>query len=228
MSEHPQKVKESKTPKQFLDPDIAAYCEAHCSVESEVLAGLAAFTAEKRADYQVNLSGRSVGQLLKLLVGLSRAKRIVDVGTFTGYSALAMAEGSPVDAKVVTLDANPLSQTFAAPFLAQSPYGYKVECVTCFAQLWLSEQADASVDFIFLDADKHRYPDYLTECWRLLAPGGMLVADNILWGGHVVSASRSSRADAVDKFNQLASVLPDAVAVCLPLRDGLMLLRKDD
>ncbi|MCL4556112.1 MAG: methyltransferase, partial [Gammaproteobacteria bacterium] len=72
----------------------------------------------------------------------------------------------------------------------------------------------------------HRYPDYLTSCWRLLSAGGLLVADNILWGGHVTSEQRSSRADAVDQFNQAACQLVDAVAVCLPLRDGLMLLRK--
>ncbi len=227
MSEAPtKKVKESKTPRAFLAPDIADYCEAHCSAESTELNALAAFTAEKRADYQVNLSGRSVGQLLKLLVATAQAKRVLDIGTFTGYSALAMAEGTPDDGHVVTLDANPLSQDFAAPFLAQSPHGHKVTCITCFAHEWLAEQADASFDFIFLDADKHRYPDYLMSCWRLLSVGGLLVADNILWGGHVTREQRSSRADAVDEFNRLASQLPDAVAVCLPLRDGLMLLRK--
>lgn len=221
-----KKNKESKTPKQFLDADIAQYCEAHCSLESDDLAVLAAFTAEKRADYQVNLSGRSVGQLLKLLVALSGAKRVLDIGTFTGYSALAMAEGTPSDGHVITLDANPLSREFAAPFLSQSPHGNKVTCVTCFAHEWLATQAAGAFDFIFLDADKHRYPDYLTVCWHLLAPGGVLVADNILWGGHVVSEQPSSRAQAVDRFNQLASRLPDAIAVCLPLRDGLMVLRK--
>lgn len=227
VSETPtKKVKESKTPRTFLAPDIADYCEAHCSAESDTLRSLAAFTAEKRADYQVNLSGRSVGQLLKLLVATAQAKRVLDIGTFTGYSALAMAEGAPDDGRVVTLDANPLSLEFAAPFLAQSPHGHKVTCVTCFAHEWLAEQANASFDFIFLDADKHRYPDYLHTCWRLLSAGGMLVADNILWGGHVTSEQRSSRAEAVDAFNRLACQLPDAVAVCLPLRDGLMLLRK--
>ena len=227
MNEAPtKKVKESKTPRAFLAPDIADYCEAHCSAESVELQALTAFTAEKRADYQVNLSGRSVGQLLKLLVGLGQAKRVLDIGTFTGYSALAMAEATPDDGSVITLDANPLSKDFAAPFLAQSPHGHKVACVTCFAHEWLAEQSDASFDFIFLDADKHRYPDYLTSCWRLLSEGGLLVADNILWGGHVTSEQRSSRADAVDEFNRLASQLPNAVAVCLPLRDGLMLLRK--
>lgn len=227
MSEAPiKKVKESKTPRTFLAPDIADYCEAHCSAESDALRDLAVFTAEKRADYQVNLSGRSVGQLLKLLVATAQAKSVLDIGTFTGYSALAMAEGTPDDGHVMTLDANPLSKAFAAPFLAQSPHGHKVTCVTAFAHEWLSEQSDASFDFIFLDADKHRYPDYLTSCWRLLSVGGLLVADNILWGGHVTSEPRSSRADAVDQFNHLASQLPNAVAVCLPLRDGVMLLRK--
>jgi len=221
-----KKVKESKTPRTFLAPDIAEYCEAHCSAESAELQALAQFTAEKRADYQVNLSGRSVGQLLKLLVATAQAKRVLDIGTFTGYSALAMAEAMPDGGQVITLDANPLSKDFAAPFLAQSPHGNKVKCVTCFVHEWVAEQADSSFDFIFLDADKHRYPEYLTSCWRLLSKGGLLVADNILWGGHVTSQLRSSRADAVDEFNQMASQLPDAIAVCLPLRDGLMLLRK--
>lgn len=222
------KVKESKTPRAFLAPDIAEYCEAHSSPESPVLAKLAAFTKEKRADHQVNLSGRSVGQLLKLLVATAQAKRVLDIGTFTGYSAIAMAEGTPKEGRVITIDANPLSQEFIAPFLAQSQHGHKVTCMTCFAHEWIMEQPDASFDFIFLDADKHRYPEYLHQCWRLLSPGGILVADNILWGGHVTSQTRSSRADAVDQFNQQASQLADALAVCLPLRDGLMLLRKDE
>jgi caffeoyl-CoA O-methyltransferase len=151
---------------------------------------------------------------------------VLDIGTFTGYSALAMAEATPDDGLVVTLDANPLSKNFAAPFLAQSPHGHKVSCITCFAHEWLAEQVDASFDFIFLDADKHRYPEYLHSCWRLLSVGGMLVADNILWGGHVTSEQRSSRAEAVHQFNEQAIQLPDAVVVCLPLRDGLMLLHK--
>lgn len=215
-----------KAAKAFLDPLIAEYCELHSSVESPALSALVTFTAEKRADFKVNLSGRSVGQLLQLLIGLGRSKRILDIGTFTGYSALAMAEATESDATVISIDANPLSKEFAAPFLAMSPHGHKVSCITCFAQEWLQTQADHSFDFIFLDADKHRYPLYLEVCWRLLAKGGMLVADNILWGGHVVSEQPSTRAQAVDDFNRLASQLPDAKAVCLPLRDGVMLLRK--
>jgi len=215
-----------KAAKVFLDPQVAAYCEAHCSAESESLAALTAFTMENRSDFAVNLSGRSVGQLLKLLVGLSGAKHILDVGTFTGYSALSLAEGALADARVISIDANPMSKELAQPFLAQSPHGHKVELVTAFFQDWLIQQPDACFDFIFLDADKHRYPQYLTECWRLLSVGGLLVADNILWGGHVVSEYPPTRAIAVDAFNKAASTLPNATAVCLPLRDGVMLLRK--
>lgn len=217
---------DKKAAKVFLDPAIATYCEAHCSAESQTLAALTAFTMENRSDFAVNLSGRSVGQLLKLLVGLSGAKRILDVGTFTGYSALSLAEGSVADACVISIDANPMCRDLAQPFLVQSPAGYKVELVTAFVQDWLPQQSDASFDFIFLDADKHRYPQYLIECWRLLSVGGLLVADNILWGGHVVSDNPSTRAQAVDVFNKAASELSNATAVCLPLRDGVMLLRK--
>ncbi len=216
----------AKAAKTFLTPEIADYCELHCSPESETLAALTAFTMENRSDFAVNLSGRSVGQLLRLLVGLSGAKRILDVGTFTGYSALSLAEGAIADARVISIDANPMSKELAQPFLAQSPHGHKVELVTAFVQDWLPLQPDASFDFIFLDADKHRYPQYLTECWRLLSAGGVLIADNILWGGHVVSEHPPTRAIAVDAFNKAASSLPDATAVCLPLRDGVMLLRK--
>jgi caffeoyl-CoA O-methyltransferase len=216
----------AKAPKVFLDPAIATYCEDHCSPESDVLASLVAFTAEKRSDFAVNLSGRSVGQLLKLLVGLSGAQRIVDIGTFTGYSALSLAEGANDSARVISLDANPISKELAQPFLDQSPHGHKVTLVTTYLHDWLPQQPDASVDFIFLDADKHRYPEYLTECWRLLGVGGLLVADNILWGGHVVSEHPSTRAQAVDAFNKAACALPNSTTVCLPLRDGLMLLRK--
>lgn len=216
----------SKAAKVFLDPEIAAYCEAHCSAESPSLAALSAFTIENRSDFAVNLSGRSVGQLLQLLVGLSGAKCILDIGTFTGYSALSLAEGACANAHVTSIDANPISKTLAQPFLAQSPHGHKVELVTAFVQDWLPQQSASCFDFIFLDADKHRYPQYLSECWRLLTVGGLLVADNVLWGGHVVDEQQSTRAHAVDAFNKAACSLPNATAVCLPLRDGLMLLRK--
>lgn len=215
-----------KAAKVFLDPEIAAYCEAHCSVESASLAALTAFTMENRSDFAVNLSGRSVGQLLKLLAGLSGAKRLLDIGTFTGYSALSLAEGACTDAQVISIDANPMSKNLAQPFLEQSPHGHKVELVTAFVQDWLPQQPEASFDLIFLDADKHRYPLYLLECWRLLSVGGLLIADNILWGGHVVSENPSTRAQAVDQFNNMANELPNATVVCLPLRDGLMLVRK--
>jgi len=216
----------AKAAKQFIDPQIAAYCEAHCSLESTVLAELAAFTAEARTDYAVNLSGRSVGQLLKLLALLSHAKRVLDIGTFTGYSALSLAEGVADDGLVVSVDANPLSKTMAEPLVAKSEHGHKIRFETCFVQDWLPLQANGSYDMIFLDADKHRYPDYLPECWRLLAAGGLLVADNILWGGHVVSEQPSSRAQAVDAFNKAVGALAGVTAVCLPLRDGVMLVRK--
>jgi predicted O-methyltransferase YrrM len=110
--------------------------------------------------------------------------------------------------------------------VAQSPQGNNIRFETCFVQDWLPLQANGSYDMIFLDADKHRYPDYLPECWRLLAAGGLLVADNILWGGHVVSEQPSSRAQAVDAFNKAVGVLAGVTAVCLPLRDGVMLVRK--
>ena len=216
----------AKAAKQFLDPKVAAYCEAHCSAESATLASLAAFTAATRADHAVNLSGRSVGQLLKLLAQLSQAKRVLDIGTFTGYSALALAEGVGDAGIVISLDANPLCKEMAEPLVAQSPQGNNIRFETCFVQDWLPLQANGSYDMIFLDADKHRYPDYLPECWRLLAAGGLLVADNILWGGHVVSEQPSSRAQAVDAFNKAVGVLAGVTAVCLPLRDGVMLVRK--
>jgi caffeoyl-CoA O-methyltransferase len=215
-----------KSTQPFIDPSIAAYCEAHCTPESETLSALHAFTAERRSDYAHNLSGRSVGQLLRLLVATSAATRILDVGTFTGYSALAMAEASVPNAQVISLDANPLSQEYAKPFLAQSPAGHKVTLITCFVQAWLPEQCAESFDFIFLDADKHRYPEYLEACWRLLASGGLLVADNILWGGGVTDEQPSSRAQAVDQFNKAVLTLEGAIAVCLPLRDGVMVVRK--
>lgn len=217
-----------KDAQPFVDAAIAAYCEAHASAESPQLAALAAFTADKRRDFAHNLSGRSVGQLLKLLAQLMGARRVLDVGTFTGYSALALAEGVVTDGQVVSLDANPLSRDFAAPFLAQSPHGSKVELITCFVQDWLPTQPDAGFDLIFLDADKHRYPDYLPQCWRLLRAGGLLVADNILWGGEVVSPAPSTRAQAVNAFNDAVLSLPGATVACLPLRDGLMLVRKPD
>lgn len=170
--------------------------------------------------------GRVEGTLLKLLVALLGARRVLEVGTFTGYSALCMAEGLPDDGELLTCDRDPEATSVARSFFDRSPHGRKIRVMLGDALETLRALPhDPPFDLVFLDADKERYVDYYEEALPRLRPGGLVVADNTLWSGRVLAPEHPSDHGIV-AFNRHVAADPRVENVLLAVRDGVMLARK--
>jgi caffeoyl-CoA O-methyltransferase len=207
----------------ITDPAIERYVTDHAPAESPVLAKIAAYTEEQTSAPQM-MAGRFQGALLRLLVGLSGAKEIVEIGTFTGYSALAMAEALPEGGRVVTIDQNEETTRTAQSFWDLSPVGDRIDARVGSALAVLAEEA-GPFDLAFIDADKIPYQDYYELCLPKLRAGGLILADNTLLSGQVL-APESESAKAIDQFNRHVANDPRVESVLLPVRDGLTLARK--
>jgi len=164
------------------------------------------------------------GRLLMLLVKLSGAKRAVEVGTFTGYSSLSIAEGLPEDGHLVTCDIDPEATSIARRYWAECPWGHKIELRLGPALETLAE-LEGPIDFAFIDADKKNYIAY----WDLVLPkmrsGGLVVVDNVLWSGTVLDPQTDS-ARAIVAFNEHAAADDRVEQVMLTVRDGVTVARK--
>jgi caffeoyl-CoA O-methyltransferase len=165
------------------------------------------------------------GRLLGLLVRLAGARRVLEVGTFTGYSALAMAAALPDEGRLLTCDVDAEVTAAARGFFDRSGHGHKIEIRLGPALETLPGLAGGSFDLVFLDADKESYPAYLEHAVRLLRPGGLLVADNVLWSGRVLDP-RDAATLAIARFNRLVHEDARLEAVMLTVRDGMTLARK--
>ncbi len=204
---------------------IEDYARAHSTAASPLLAELEAYTRAHRDDAQM-LIGPLEGALLKLLVALIGARRVLEVGLFTGYSALTMAEALPDDGKVISCDINPRTAAIARSFFARSPHGGKVDIRLGPALDTLHAlPAGAPFDLVFLDADKENYAAYYDLALPLLRAGGLLVADNTLWSGRVL-APQSDSDRALAAFNTKVRDDPAVDNVLLTVRDGVTVVRK--
>ncbi len=177
------------------------------------------------------LSGHVEGQALKMLVRLIRARRVLDVGMFTGYSALAMAEALPDDGRVVACEIDVQVAAFAQRCFHESPSGSKIDVRVAPAQQTLSGLAAAGevFDLVFLDADKSGYLGYLAAVLDtgLLAPHGVICVDNTLMQGQPwISGSATPNGAAIARFNEAVAADPRVEQVLLPLRDGLTLISR--
>lgn len=170
------------------------------------------------------LCGPIEGQLLAMLVKLSGAKRCLEIGTFTGYSALHIASSLPVDGKLITCELRKDHAAIAQRYFDQSPHGHKIQLLLGNATETLLT-LEPPFDFIFIDADKANYPLYYDLVLPKLKPQGLIVVDNALWDGEVVHPD-SKEARAIDSLNQKASQDPLVETVMLTVRDGMLLIRK--
>lgn len=175
-------------------------------------------------------SGHLQGRLLKMLVAMIKPKRILELGTFSGYSALCMAEGSAPDTVVDTVEVDDELEDFITDTLSKSPYGAKVRLHIADALEFTKSCEPASYDLIFIDADKRLYSEYYEATLRALRPGGFIIADNTLWDGHVVEEDHfhDPQTAAIRRFNDLVAADPRVEKVMLPVRDGLTLIRLTD
>jgi len=164
------------------------------------------------------------GQFLKMLATLTSARRILEIGMFTGYSALAWAEALPKDGRVVTCDINPQTTEIAKRYFAESPHGHKIE-IKLGPALESLKRVWGPFDICFIDADKENYDAYYDACMELARPRGLIILDNMLRSGRVLDP-HDEATKAIDALNRRIRDDERVENVLLPLRDGIMLVRK--
>ena len=221
------KPETSKAIHSFMDVvawEAEQYAADHTSPMSPLLEEIENYTLNE-TNYPSMLTGRVEGRFLQLIVTLSGARNVIDIGTFTGYSALAMAEALAVEGRVLTIEHNSANADIAQAFFARSPHGDKINLRLGEAINILQSLPDKSVDMVFIDADKTNYPAYFRESMRILREGGLILADNVLWYGRIFNP-QDEDSKAVAAFNEEVNGDDRAEKLFLTLRDGLYLIRK--
>lgn len=210
-----------------MTPELEDYIEAHISPEPAHLKRLERLTNLRLINGRM-CSGHLQGRLLKMLTMMIRPRRVLELGTFSGYSALCMAEGLEEGATLLTLEAFDELEDFIRESLdSAGEIGKRVELRIGPALETMKGLPDDMFDLVFMDADKREYPAYYEEAMRLVRPGGFIIADNTLWDGHVAEDGRhDAQTDAIKLFNERAASDSRAECVILPLRDGLTLIRR--
>ena len=207
----------------LVDESIDQYAFRNTSAEPDLLQSLAERTYREIDDPQM-LTGRVEGRLLKFIVQLSRPKFVLEVGTFTGYSALSMAEGLGDDGRILTCEIDPVAQKVAQAAFDASPLGRKIE-IRMGPAMDTIRSLDTEIDLSFIDADKERYPDYYREILERTRTGGLLIFDNMLWSGKVVDP-QDDMARAIAALNEIITQDDRVENVLLTVRDGVQLVRK--
>lgn len=210
---------------KFIPDYIENYAQSHSHVfESKVLLEL-----ERRTHLEVMqphmLSGQLQGQFLAFLSFTKSPKRILEIGTFTGYSAICLAQGLQAGGILHTIDNNPELEHLTTTFIQKANLSHCIRQHQGDAKDILP-QLDEKWDLVFLDADKSSYSDYYDMIFPQLNIGGMIIADNVLWYGAVAQGGTEKRAQALAAFNQKITEDKRVRNVLLPLRDGLMLIEK--
>jgi caffeoyl-CoA O-methyltransferase len=225
-----------------LAAGLESYISECTSDESPALTAIAQRTREEawsqrfsegstvRHLEQEMLSGHVEGQLLKMFVHMTRAKNILEIGLFTGYSALAMAEALPEDGRLVACEVDPYAAELAQSLFQNSPHGKKIHVEVGPALETLGKLAGQTFDLVFIDADKTEYLQYfeLLLASRLLAPQGIICVDNTLLQGqpYLPQDERTPNGEAIAEFNRRVNTDPRVEQVLLPVRDGLTIIRQ--
>lgn len=205
---------------------INEYCASVSEGESAACRRIREAAVERFPDFARMISGGLENATLKLLLKISNAKNVLEVGTFVGYSALSMAEALPDDGKITTLDVNDDFVSLAKEVWAETEAGKKIELVLGPALDYMTETSQ-KFDMIFIDADKVNYINYFNRGLELLNEGGIIAIDNALWGGRVLEDNPEEESTKTIKtLNKLVSDREDLQSVLLPVRDGLHLVIK--
>ena len=210
-----------------MSPELTDYIEAHIDTHPEYL---------RRLERESNIhllngrmcSGHLQGRLLKMLVAMTAPGNVLELGTFSGYSALCIAEALATDATLHTVEADDEMEDFIRDTFAGSEHGRKITLHIADALDFCKSQPDESFDLVFIDADKRQYCEYYEESLRLLRPGGYIIADNTLWGGNVVDPAhfKDPQTAGIRRFNDIVAADGRVEKVILPIRDGLTIIRK--
>ena len=205
---------------------IERYVDAHTDDVSILLEDLLAETESITGRSRWSI-GKVEGKMLQMLIKISNAKRVVEVGTFTGFSALIMAQALPEDGILTTCENSKEYADIAQRYFKKSPYGKKIKLKLGPALQTLGAIADNSEDFIFIDADKPAYSLYFDEALRILRPGGIIFVDNVFWRHKIFKKKISNEnARAIAAFNEKVRRENRVEKVMLSVRDGVYLIRK--
>lgn len=206
--------------------DLDDYIENHISPEPEELTKIDRHTNLYRLNGRM-CSGHIQGRLLKMLTSMIRPLKILEIGTFTAYSALCMAEALSEEGRVYTIEIDDELAEEIKSNLDSSPHGHKVVMHIGDALEFIDSFPPESFDMVLIDGDKRQYPQYLTKVIPLVKPGGFILADNTLWDGHVMESGRhSTQTKGIMDFNDMAVKIADAEVAMIPIRDGITLIRK--
>ena len=204
--------------------EIEEYAAAHSVAESDVCRLIREETYRTQ-DCPQMVVGPLEAAFLKVMVLAVRARRVLEIGTFTGYSALAMAEALPEGRSVLTCEIDPDSAAFARRYWDKSPHGKKIE-IRVGPALETLRTLTGPFDVIFIDADKANYVNYYRRAKELIAPTGVILIDNVLWSGRVLNANtHDPSTKAIQELNRVVSSDPRMTAVLLTLRDGLFVIK---
>ena len=205
---------------------LEEYISVHSTPENEVLESIVRDTHIHILNPHM-LSGHVQGRVLSMISHMIRPNRILELGTFTGYSALCLAEGLSEDGELVTIEHNDELETTIRRNLAKSPLSSKIRLIIGDAKEYLSGEAGL-FDLVFIDADKREYCAYLDLVYPLLPVGGFILADNTLWDGHIIDPAydKDKQTLGLRAFNDRLAADERFEKVILPLRDGLTIIRK--
>lgn len=206
---------------------LEEYISAHIEPESNLLKSLYRETNIKLLNPRM-ASGHIQGRLLKSFVQMIKPKSVLELGTFTGYATLCMAEGLPEDGHIDTIEIDDELESFIKRWIAKSPYSNKISLHIGDA-LEIVPRLEKDFDLIFLDAEKREYPEYYKQLFKYLKVGGYIIADNTLWDGHVVDPeySKDRQTKAIKEFNDIVAADTRVTVSIVPIRDGLTLIRRN-
>lgn len=209
-----------------LSPEMDAYLEQHSSNEPELLQKLREETF-RDIPHAHMISGIYQGRFLSVISKILAPKRILELGTFTGYATLCLAEGLAINGKITTLDTNEELIYLQQKYFGQSAYAQQIECLLEDARQYLQNSTEI-FDLVFIDANKTAYADYFNLIKPRLQKGSVVLFDNVLWYGKVLeNQSKSKMTKTIKKLNEIVAQDEDFDSVILPLRDGISMLRKN-
>jgi predicted O-methyltransferase YrrM len=207
----------------FIDVATEQFAHEHTKPETDLFARLREETYRVMSRPQMQV-GLIEGRFLQTLVRLMSARNILEIGMFTGYSTLMMAEALPEDGRLITCEIDAKAEAIARKYFAESPHGQRIT-IQMGPALETIKTLPGPFDLVFIDADKPNYCNYYQACFPSVKPGGLIVGDNVLWSGKVLDP-RDDDTRAIVAFDDLVQSDPRVDNVCLTVRDGIILAWK--
>ncbi len=209
---------------KFIEPKLEEYCIEKSSAPSDDCDKIQKYTL-KEEHWSQMLTGKMEASFIGFLLRIIKAKRVLEFGTYTGYSALAMAENLPTDGEVVTIEIDKRIQAVAQGFWDKSQHGKKITSLLTTG-LEAFEQIQGNFDFVFIDADKVNYMSYFKFSLERLNQGGIIAVDNVLWSGKVITDDDEKSTIAIRELNDYIASRNDIYKTLTPIRDGIFLIQK--